>query len=81
MARYSGHDLNSAMMIYERDSECGPHEALYVIPVTSILGKLPVVPGPVGDTVAGTIPYTLRESSVTVSSESLSRAGSSPLHS
>ena len=40
-------------MIYERES--GPHEILYVIPVWSILGKLPVVP--VGDT--GTNPYTM----------------------
>ena len=41
-------------MIYERES--GPHEILYVIPVKSILDKLPVVL--VGDT--GTITYTMR---------------------
>ena len=41
-------------MMYECESE--PHEILYVIPVKSILGKLPVVP--VGDT--GTIPHTMR---------------------
>ena len=44
---------NSAM-IYEREG--GDREVLYVIPVESILGKLPVVP--VGDT--GTIPHTMR---------------------
>ena len=41
-------------MIYEREG--GDREVLYVIPVESILGKLPVVP--VGDT--GTIPHTMR---------------------
>ncbi len=46
-------------MIYERES--GPNEIMifllfYVIPVKSILGKLPVVP--VGET--GTIPFTMR---------------------
>ena len=41
-------------MIYERAA--GRDYIFYVIPVKSILGKLPVVP--VGDT--GTIPHTMR---------------------
>ena len=40
-------------MIHEREG--GDREVLYVIPVESILGKLPVVP--VGDT--GIIPHTM----------------------
>ena len=47
-------EATNSAMIYE--SESGPHEVLYVIPVESILGKLPVVP--VGDT--GSIPHTMR---------------------
>ena len=41
-------------MIYERSM--GREHIFYVVPVKSILGKLPVVP--VGDT--GTIPYAMR---------------------
>ena len=44
--------VNSAM-IYERKSN---KQVLYVLPITSILSKLPLVP--VGDT--GTIPYSMR---------------------
>ncbi len=46
-------DTNSAM-IYEHAA--GRDHIFYVIPVKSILGKLPVVP--VGDT--GTIPFSMR---------------------
>ncbi len=47
-------EATNSAMIYEREG--GDREVLYVIPVESILGKLPVVP--VGDT--GTIPHTMR---------------------
>ena len=40
-------------MIYER---CIGQEVFYILPVSSILGKLPVVP--VGNT--GTIPFSMR---------------------
>ena len=40
-------------MIYERKQQ----QVLYVVPVSSILGRLALVP--VGDT--GTIPYTMRQ--------------------
>ena len=42
-------------VLYELDYR---KPVLYVIPIQSILGKLAVVP--VGDTLAGTIPYHLR---------------------
>jgi hypothetical protein len=44
--------VNSAM-VYERKSN---KQVLYVLPITSILSKLPLVP--VGDT--GTIPFSMR---------------------
>ena len=47
-------EATNSAMIYEREG--GENEVLYVIPVESILSKLPVVP--VGDT--GTIPHTMR---------------------
>jgi len=46
-------DQADSRMIYERKSN---KQVLYVVPITSILSKLPVVP--VGDT--GTIPHSMR---------------------
>ena len=42
-------------MLYERKQN---QQVLYVIPISSILGKLPLIP--VGDT--GTIPFSMRDS-------------------
>ncbi len=42
--------------MYERKQDS---QVFYVLPVESILGKLPVVTVPVGDT--GTIPYSMRK--------------------
>ena len=47
-------EATNSAMIYERSM--GREHIFYVVPVKSILGKLPVVP--VGDTV--TIPYAMR---------------------
>ena len=44
--------VNSAM-VYQRKSN---QQVLYVLPITSILSKLPLIP--VGDT--GTIPFSMR---------------------
>ena len=44
----------SSRIVYERRAD---NQVLYVLPVESILGKLPVVP--VGET--GTIPYCMRQ--------------------
>ncbi len=43
-------------IVYERRPD---NQVFYVLPVESILGKLPVVP--VGDTGTGMIPYCMRQ--------------------
>ena len=47
-------DQDNGTMLYERKQN---QQVLYVIPISSILGKLPLIP--VGDT--GTIPFSMRD--------------------
>ena len=47
-------DRANGTMLYERKQN---QQVLYVIPISSILGKLPLIP--VGDT--GTIPFSMRD--------------------
>ena len=47
-------DQANGTMLYERKQN---QQVLYVIPISSILGKLPLIP--VGDT--GTIPFSMRD--------------------
>ena len=51
--RHSWLEQADSKMIYERKNN---QQVLYVVPITSILSKLPVVP--VGD--SGTIPHSMR---------------------